>query len=79
MTAATHDDVLRLFPGLQDHATLEILANSPTVGELETLFTLLSGDDGGLISAQSRESGRTYRLLNILNQSGIQPQPDRDH
>lgn len=79
MTAATHDDVLRLFPGLQDHATLEILETGATIGELETMSALLTGDDGGLIDARSREGGRAYRLLNILTHSGIQPQQDRDH
>ena len=78
MTEATRQDVLRLFPGLQDHATLEILTADPTVGELETLFAMLSGDDEPLIATHRTEGDRIRRLLSILRQSGIQPQQDRD-
>ena len=78
MTAATRQDVLRMFPGLQDHATLEILAAEPSVGELETLFAILAGDDEGLSTTHRAESDRIRRLQSILRQSGIQPQQDRD-
>ena len=78
MTAATHDDVARLFPGLQDHATAEILATGADITELEALFAMLAGDEEGLVELRRQEGGRIDRLLSILNQSGIQPQQDRD-
>ncbi len=78
MTAATRQDVLRLFPGLQDHATLEILEDETTVDELETLFAMLAGDDENLYTTHRTEGDRMQRLLRVLRQSGIQPREDRD-
>lgn len=78
MIAATHHDVVRLFPGLQDHAAVEILAIGATIDELEVLSAVLADDAENLLEKQRREDGRIDRLLSILNQSGIQPQQDRD-
>ena len=78
MTTATHNDIARLFPGLQDHAKAEILATGADVEELEALFAMLAGDEEGLIEVRRQEGGRIDRLLTILHQSGIEPQQDRD-
>ncbi len=78
MTAATRQDVLRLFPGLQDHATLEILEDETTVDELETLFAMLAGDDETFYTTHRTEGDRMQRLLSVLRQAGIEPREDRD-
>jgi len=76
MSTATHDDILRVFPGIQDHAVLEILAMKATLPELEAAMMLLTSDDEQLIAIGQREGGQIHRLLNILNQSGIGPEDD---
>jgi len=78
MTIATHDDVIRVFPGIQDHAILEILAMNATVNELEAALVLLTSDDKELLDIQHREGDQIHRLMNILNRSQIWPQDDRD-
>jgi len=78
MTIATHDDVIRVFPGIQDHAILEILAMKATVNELEAALVLLTSDDKELVDIQRREGDQIHRLMNILNRSQIGPQDDRD-
>ena len=78
MTVATDDDIKRVFPGIQDHTVLEILAAQTTVDELEAALLLLTNDDEGLIEIKERESGQLNRLLEILNQSEIRSQADRD-
>lgn len=78
MTIATVDDIARVFPGIQDHTVLEILATQPTVDELEAALLLLTNDDEGLIEIKQRESAQLNRLLEILNQSEIRPRTDRD-
>ena len=78
MTAATHNDVVRLLPEIQDHAVVEILGMSATVGEIEAALAALTSDDEGLIEIEHREGDRIHRLLSILNQSQIEPADDRD-
>ena len=79
MSVAKHDDIVRVFPGIQDHTVLEILTMKTTVDELEAALMLLTGDDKGLIEIRQREGGQIHRLLNILNQAEIRPEDDRDH
>ena len=78
MTTVTSEDIVRVFPGMQDHTVLEILATKATVDELEAALLLLTNDDEGLIEIKQRESGQLNRLLEILNQSEIRSRTDRD-
>ncbi len=78
MTIVTVDDIARVFPGIQDHTVLEILAAQTTVDELEAALLLLTNDDEGLIEIKQRESGQLNRLLEILNQSEIRSRTGRD-
>lgn len=78
MNTATHNDVVRLYPGLSDHAVVEILAMEAEVAELEAAMALLDGDDKDLVEIRRREGDRINRLLNILSQSDIEARQDRD-
>lgn len=78
MTLATHDDVIRLLPGLQDHTVVEILATKPTVDQLEAASLLLADQDEGLIEAKRRAGAQLSRLLAILAGEQIIPDEDRD-
>ena len=79
MSIATHDDIVRMFPGIEDHTVLEILTMKATVDELDAALMQLTSDDKELIEISQREGGQIHRLLNILNQAEIRPQDDRDH
>jgi hypothetical protein len=78
MSIATHKDIVQVFPGIQDHAAVEILEMQATVDELEAALALLTSDDKDLIDIKQREGGQIHRLLNILNQADIQAVLDRD-
>ena len=78
MSIATHKDVLSIFPGIQDHAAVEILEMKATVDELEAVLAVIMSDDKDLVEVKQRQGGQIHRLLNILNQSGIAPVQDRD-
>ena len=78
MTTATHDDIVRLFPGVQDHAVLEILATKATVDDLEAASLMLQDADEGLIDAKQRQGDRLNILVGILANSEIQPPDDFD-
>lgn len=78
MTTATRDDIVRIFPGIQDHAALEILDMKATVNELEAALVQLTSDDKEIIDIQHREGDQIHRLVSILNQSQIVPQNDHD-
>jgi len=78
MSIATHKDIVQVFPGIQDHAAVEILEMQATVDELEAALAVLTSDDKDLIDIKQREGGQIHRLLSILNQAGIQAVLDRD-
>jgi hypothetical protein len=78
MASASHDDITRLFPGLQDHAVLEVLATEATVGELEAASLMLQDADEGLIGVKQRQGDRLSLLLGILARSEIRPRDDVD-
>ena len=78
MTTATHDDIVRLFPGVQDHTVLEILATEASVDELEATLLLLQDDDEGLIGVKERHGDRLNLLHGILANSEIQLRDDFD-
>ena len=78
MTIATHDDILRVFPDIQDHAAVEILALQATVDELEAALVVLTSDSKELVDIKQREGGQIHRLLSILNQANVEAPPDVD-
>jgi hypothetical protein len=49
-----------------------------SVDELEAALVLLTSDAEDVIDIKRREGDQIHRLLNILNQAGIQAAPDRD-
>jgi hypothetical protein len=71
MNAATHNDIVRLFPGIQDHAVVEILDSHPTLGDVEAVLALLQDADEGLIGVKQRHGERINRVLDILAASGF--------
>lgn len=78
MTTVTHDDVVRVFPGIQDHTVVELLEIGVTVDQLETARLLLADQDEGLIDREHREGGQLSRVLEILSRAEILPQDDRN-
>lgn len=78
MTAVTHDEIVRLFPGIQDHTVLEILDTKATVGELEAASLLLQNADEGLVDIKQREGDQINRLLDIFARSEIRPVEESD-
>ena len=71
MNAATHQDIVRLFPGIQDHTVVEILDTNATLGDIEAALALLQDADEGLIGVKQRHGDRINRVLNILAASGL--------
>ncbi len=78
MNSATHEDIMRVFPDIEDHAAVEILAMKATVNELEAALVLLTSDDKDVIEIKRREGDQIHRLMNILNRAQIAPQSGRD-
>ena len=78
MTTVTHDEIVRLFPGIQDHTVLEILDTKATVGELEAASLLLQNADEGLLEIKQQEGDQINRLLDILDSSEIRPGEEGD-
>ena len=76
MGTLTHDDVVRLVPGIQDHTAVEILDTKASVSELEAALLLLQDADEGLIDIKRRESDHINRLLAILSKSEVRPAED---
>ncbi len=71
MNAATRKDIVRLFPGIQDHAVVEILDTHATLGDIEAVVALLQDSDEGLIGVKQRHGERINRVLDILAASGF--------
>ena len=71
MNAATHQDIVRLFPGIQDHTVVEILGTNATLGDIEAAQALLQDADEGLIGVKQRHGDRLNRVLNILAASDL--------
>lgn len=78
MITVTHDEIVRLFPGIQDHTALEILDTKATVGELEAASLLLQDADEGLVEIKRQEGDQINRLLDILASSEIRPGEEGD-
>jgi hypothetical protein len=66
MNTATHQDITRLFPGIQDHTVVEILDTRATLGDIEAALALLLDADEGLIGVKQRHGDRINRVLDIL-------------
>lgn len=73
MNAATHQDIARLFPGIEDHTVVEILATHATLGDIEAAVALLQDADEGLIGVKQRHGDRINRVLDILAASDFRP------
>ncbi len=78
MTTVTHDEIVRLCPGIEDHTALEILDTKATVSELEAALQLLQDSDEGLIDIKQREGDQINRLLDIFGRSEMRPPDDGD-
>ncbi|MDH4057065.1 MAG: hypothetical protein OEW73_15395 [Gammaproteobacteria bacterium] len=77
MTKASRKDIVRLFPGIQDHAVLEITAIEATVDELEAALQLLQDNDAGLIELKRENGDRLNLLCGILAHAEIQLPDER--
>ena len=66
MNTATHQDITRLFPGIQDHTVVKILDTRATLGDIEAVLALLLDADEGLIGVKQRHGDRINRVLDIL-------------
>ena len=71
MNAATHQDIVRLFPGIQDHTVVELLDTNATLGDIEAAVALLQDADEGLIGVKQRHGDRINRVLDILAASDL--------
>jgi arsenate reductase-like glutaredoxin family protein len=78
MTIATHADVCRIFPGLQDHAVVDLLATRPSIAELEAASQMLQDDDESLIEIKQRKSDRLNNLVAILSHAQLQAADNHD-
>jgi hypothetical protein len=78
MDIATREDIVRLFPGIQDHTVVGVLATKATLGELEAAFLLLGNQDNGLIEAKREAGARLSSVLDILARAEILPADDGD-
>ena len=79
MDTATHQDIVRLFPGIQDHTVVEILDAKATLGDIEAAVALFQNADEGLIGVKQRRGDRINRVLDILAASDFRPEDLDDH
>lgn len=79
MDTATQQDIVRLFPGIQDHTVVEILGTNATLGDIEAAVALYQDADEGLIGIKQRHGDRINRVLDILAASGYRPDVLDDH
>jgi hypothetical protein len=79
MDTVTHQDIVRLFPGIQDHTVLEILDTKATLGDIEAAVALLQDADEGLIGVKQRHGDSINRVLDILAASDLRPAEVNDH
>ena len=79
MDATTRKDIVRLFPGIQDHTVVEILETHATLGDIEAAVALLQDADEGLIGVKQRHGDRINRVLEILAASGFRADDLDDH
>ena len=77
MNIATRADIVRLFPGADDHVVVALQEASPTVSELEAAAMLLADTDEGLVGLKRLAGERIERLLTILANAQLVPEDDR--
>jgi arsenate reductase-like glutaredoxin family protein len=78
MTIATRAEVCRLFPGLQDHAVVDLLATRPSIAELEAVSQMLQNDDESLIEIKQQKGDRLNRLMVILSHAQLHAADNHD-
>lgn len=78
MDTATREEILRLFPGLPEHAVLAVQDAKATTAELDAAMLSLLGDDDAIIEFRRRDGTRLERLLGILSAAGIEPEEPAD-
>jgi hypothetical protein len=78
MDTATHDEIVRLFPGIQDHTVVEVLATGATLSVLEAASLLLGNQDNGLIEAKQEAGSQLSRVLDILARAEVMPADESD-
>jgi hypothetical protein len=78
MITVTHDEIVRLFPGIQDHTVVDVLATKATISELEAAYLLLGNQDNGLIEAKREAGGQLSRVIDILARAEVMPADDSD-
>jgi hypothetical protein len=78
MSSVNASDVTRLFPGIEDHTVVEVLASKPTLADLEAASQLLADQDEGMEDADSALRERVSGLVAILAAAGLTaPADDR--
>lgn len=78
MATATRKEILRLFPGLPEHAVLALIDAKATSAELDAAMLSLQGDDDAIIEFRRRDGARLEHLLGILSAAGIEPEEPVD-
>jgi hypothetical protein len=78
MDTVTQQDIVRLFPGIQDHTVVEILGTKATLGDIEAAVALLQDADEGLIGIKQRHGDRINRVLDILAASDFRREDPDD-
>lgn len=79
MATATHSDIRRLVPEIEDHAVVEIIGMRATVAEIEAALAELSSEGEDLLDIEQREGDRLHHLLGILSRSNIEAESGREH
>ena len=72
MTIARQGDIVRLFPGIQDHSIVELLAMQATLDELEAALQLLQDNDAGLIEIKRQKGDRVNLVCGVLEHAELQ-------
>jgi hypothetical protein len=78
MGVASHNDVSRLFPGIEDHAAADLLAMRPSIAELEAVLQMLQDYDDALEEIRRQKGDRLNRLYVILEQAQVRADDDRN-
>ena len=71
MKTATAHDVTRLFPGIEDHTVVEVLASKPTLDDLEAASQMLADQDEGLVDADPALRERASGIVALLASAGL--------
>ena len=71
MSVASHNDVSRLFPGIEDHAAADLLAMRPSIAELEAVvpFWIVRVTCRNRISERHDSQGRVVSPGNVATEN----------